>query len=529
MSTTIDTDIQNGNCAKCSKPARPGFPLKDCNKCQVLFHANCLNKTSAGNKTFLFYCDGCKQKKQKEKERENDNTSRPNTNTRQSLAHTPQATGISKAVGRVTGLQAPVTAATKAGKAVSGSLANSYKSDVRKSTGSSMASSAPRQGGNSNALLTAKARGQTTSLAAGENQILGLQAAPISTVKSNNNVSNAGISFDNLDCSSIVSLDAFIAALDVRIAGLFDKFISHPARDKDFSSDLCDKMTSLESTVRHQASLLENITLELHELRRTNKELSKEILKLQSTKDNDKTKDIYDNNAFNITSPSLINHFPTTPSHSGLYSSTDESEVVRDGELIINNFITGENIDYQKVAYAVLATLDSTFQPTHITSTRPLPPISPSTGPTTEPRGRFVVALSSPTLVGKVLHAKSRRTRFCTDDLNPSLLGQELLPRVKRCKIFINEALSKEKFRKFCTLKSAAKGLGIKYVWHRGGKFLARVRGGQTAHVFESLSDLQTILNASRNTTSRREGHFSDTTSGNSLAAPAQERADAIN
>ena len=46
---------------------------------------------------------------------------------------------------------------------------------------------------------------------------------------------------------------------------------------------------------------------------------------------------------------------------------------------------------------------------------------------------------------------------------------------------------------------SAAKGLGIKYVWHHGGRFMARMRSGYRVHVFESLSDLQAIQCASRN------------------------------
>ena len=80
------------------------------------------------------------------------------------------------------------------------------------------------------------------------------------------------------------------------------------------------------------------------------------------------------------------------------------------------------------------------------------------------------------------------------------MLGDELSTRVKKhCKIFINEALSKERFKLFCNLKSVAKNLGIKYVWHRGGKFMARVHGRDRAQVFELLSDLQAILCASRN------------------------------
>ena len=69
----------------------------------------------------------------------------------------------------------------------------------------------------------------------------------------------------------------------------------------------------------------------------------------------------------------------------------------------------------------------------------------------------------------------------------------------KTCKIFVNEALCKERYKLFSNLRSAAQGLVVKYVWHRGGKFFARMRGGHRGHVFESQSDLQALQSASRN------------------------------
>ena len=57
----------------------------------------------------------------------------------------------------------------------------------------------------------------------------------------------------------------------------------------------------------------------------------------------------------------------------------------------------------------------------------------------------------------------------------------------------------KESYKLFCNLRSAAKGLGVKYVWHRGREFMARMRSGDRVHVFESLSDFQPVQIASRN------------------------------
>ena len=45
-------------------------------------------------------------------------------------------------------------------------------------------------------------------------------------------------------------------------------------------------------------------------------------------------------------------------------------------------------------------------------------------------------------------------------------------------KIFINEMLPQNKFLEFKGLRSIAQGLGFKYVWHTGGRFLARRKGG---------------------------------------------------
>ena len=194
---------------------------------------------------------------------------------------------------------------------------------------------------------------------------------------------------------------------------------------------------------------------------------------------------------------------PTVPAPSSLSLSssclTDRSEVVSNGELIITNYIDGKLDSYNKVAHAVLATLDPSVTISDIISARPLSIVTPTVEQMNKP-SRIAVTLSSSSVVSRVLQAKTKRTRFCTDDLDPTVLGGDLSTRVKKhCKIFVNEALSKEKFKLFCNLKSAAKSLGIKYVWHRGGRFMARARGGDRAHVFESLSDLQAILHASRN------------------------------
>ena len=38
--------------------------------------------------------------------------------------------------------------------------------------------------------------------------------------------------------------------------------------------------------------------------------------------------------------------------------------------------------------------------------------------------------------------------------------------------------------------------LGFKYIWHAGGRFLVRRKGGERAHVFVTAADLQAIRTA---------------------------------
>ena len=61
-------------------------------------------------------------------------------------------------------------------------------------------------------------------------------------------------------------------------------------------------------------------------------------------------------------------------------------------------------------------------------------------------------------------------------------------------KIYVNESLLHEKYQLFKSLKHIALGLGFKCVWHAGGRFLARRKGGEHTHVFASAADVQAIL-----------------------------------
>ena len=56
--------------------------------------------------------------------------------------------------------------------------------------------------------------------------------------------------------------------------------------------------------------------------------------------------------------------------------------------------------------------------------------------------------------------------------------------------------LASEKFQPVKSLRSIAQGLGFKYIWHGGGRFLVRRKGDEHAHVFVTAADLQAIRTA---------------------------------
>ena len=91
------------------------------------------------------------------------------------------------------------------------------------------------------------------------------------------------------------------------------------------------------------------------------------------------------------------------------------------------------------------------------------------------------------------MYAKHSFTRFNTKDVNFSELDQETVDNISNGKIFINEMLSKEKFAQYRSLKAVARGLKFKYFWHRGGRFLAKMRDGETSQLIMTAADLQAI------------------------------------
>ena len=91
------------------------------------------------------------------------------------------------------------------------------------------------------------------------------------------------------------------------------------------------------------------------------------------------------------------------------------------------------------------------------------------------------------------MRAKSKLTAFNTKNVNVSALNPETYNSLIQSKIFSNEFLSKEQFLEFNHLKSIARGLGFKYIWHRDGRFLIKKRNGENTYEFSSSADLHAL------------------------------------
>ena len=108
-------------------------------------------------------------------------------------------------------------------------------------------------------------------------------------------------------------------------------------------------------------------------------------------------------------------------------------------------------------------------------------------------RQPWVVGLSRRELAYKIMRAKSKFTAFNTKQINVSSLNQETCNSLLQSRIFIHELLNRDCFLRFNNLKRIARGLGFKYIWHRGGRFLIKRRNGEKTQVFTSAADLHAL------------------------------------
>ena len=112
------------------------------------------------------------------------------------------------------------------------------------------------------------------------------------------------------------------------------------------------------------------------------------------------------------------------------------------------------------------------------------------------PRSAFslLVRLSSGEVLKQIFKEKRNHTSFSLMDIHPSLHGDTSSSKLTQTNIFINYYLQKEKYNELKKLRTYVKTIGLKYVWHRGGKFLTKKGDGERAYVFSTKEDLDRIL-----------------------------------
>ena len=107
----------------------------------------------------------------------------------------------------------------------------------------------------------------------------------------------------------------------------------------------------------------------------------------------------------------------------------------------------------------------------------------------------FIVRLASEAKTEAVMRAKAHFTRLNTSDIDLTQTSDKVTNNLCHTNIFINEVLNPDVYAQFRSLKSSAKNLGFKFVWHRHGYLLARMKGGLQVHTFKSASELRTVAN----------------------------------
>ena len=83
----------------------------------------------------------------------------------------------------------------------------------------------------------------------------------------------------------------------------------------------------------------------------------------------------------------------------------------------------------------------------------------------------LLVRLSSRDLVSQIMKKKHQITELNTQHLDPTYVGENIVLPV--ASVFTNEYLPSAIYKEFQNLKSLAKKLRFKYIWHRRGQFLA--------------------------------------------------------
>ena len=279
-------------------------------------------------------------------------------------------------------------------------------------------------------------------------------------------------------------------------------------------SSLTQRIGGLETKVVSLEALLITRTTEL-EATEKKCELLHDLVNKQTDLINSKFS-ILENLCKNVNAPSLQS-FTISPECSPV-TNPDKTTILNDlppairnsvngpcadqhGRLVISSALdsTSVNIERLDFAHAVLSSVRPSIDKSEIINVQQLNKFSEKlsdsetkvVGSGSGGTSALLVKLSSRTLANQIMNEKHKITGLNTQHLDITPPGENTsLPAAS---IFINEYLDKKSYLEFQNLKTLAKRLQIKYVWHRQGRFLARMRDGERAHTFSSPTDLQAI------------------------------------
>ena len=148
------------------------------------------------------------------------------------------------------------------------------------------------------------------------------------------------------------------------------------------------------------------------------------------------------------------------------------------------------------LCYSILHGISDTFNISEITNVRLLHTNASneaSAQPSVTGHPPLIVRLSTISRTKQILSLKRLINYYNTRDLDLSHLGEDFTTRVPATKLILNEVLTATEYQRFKSLRKHAKNLGFKYVWHTGGNSLTRWDRSSRAHIFNSLTDIDSI------------------------------------
>ena len=275
-----------------------------------------------------------------------------------------------------------------------------------------------------------------------------------------------------------------------------------------------DQNFQLEEISKSNSLLIEENKLIKNELNELTVKLADVESIVQSNKCN-----VNNNVPANQTTPQmtvdqLISHPIMAPVHAShpdagqlIFNATSQTGSCDEesSNIMVSDFVdcSSSKIDPHKVVYAALRAVDPELRSEDIISVKELqkrkPRVTLGTNNKNTGNSALLVQLASSAKVESIITSKSKFTRLSTADIDLAFLEDKDIKSLKDTPILIHEYLRQEKYKRFTQLKTIAKNLGFKYVWHRRGHFLARRKDGENTFTFSTAADLDAIAKSFKN------------------------------